>query len=94
MNHSVVLLEKNKRGGFPKSVVIEDDVWIASRVSILPGVTVGKGSVIAAGAVVTKDVPPSSLVGGIPARIIRTIERPSEIINNTESEIFVEASPI
>jgi maltose O-acetyltransferase len=74
MNHSVVLLEKNKRDGFPKSIVVEDDVWIASRVSILPGVTIGKGSVIAAGAVVTKDVPPFSLVGGIPARIIRQID--------------------
>ncbi len=74
MNHSVVLLEKNKRGGFPKSIVIEDDVWIASRVSVLPGVTIGKGSVVAAGAVVTKDVPSFSLVGGIPARIIRKIE--------------------
>ena len=94
MNHSVVLLEKNKRGGFPKSVVIEDDVWIASRVSILPGVTVGKGSVIAAGAVVTKDVPPFSLVGGVPARVIRTIETPSEIINTIESKVFIESRSI
>ncbi|MGF1542448.1 MAG: acyltransferase [Pleurocapsa sp.] len=75
MNHSVVLLEKNKRGGFPKSIVIEDDVWIASRVCILPGVTIGKGSVVAAGAVVTKDVPSFTLVGGIPARIIRHLQK-------------------
>ena len=88
MNHSVVLLEKNKRGGFPESVVVEDDVWIASRVSILPGVTIGQGSVIAAGAVVTKDVPPFSLVGGIPARIIRKID--SQISNAIEKEIVAE----
>lgn len=54
----------------PNDVVIEDDVWIASRAIILPGVTIGKGSVVAAGAIVTKDVPPMSIVGGNPAKII------------------------
>ncbi len=54
-----------------KSIVIEDDVWIAGRVNIMCGVTIGKGSVIAAGAVVTKDVPPYSVVGGVPAKIIK-----------------------
>ena len=75
MNHSVVLLEKNKRGGFPQSIVVEDDVWLAARVTILPGVRIGRGSVVAAGAIVTKDVPPFTLVGGVPARKIREIER-------------------
>ena len=51
-------------------VIIEDYVWIASRVTILPGVTLGRGCVVASGAVVTKDVPPMSIVGGIPAKII------------------------
>jgi len=55
----------------PKPVVIEDDVWIAARSIILPGVTIGKGAVIAAGAVVTKDVPPYTVVGGVPARKIK-----------------------
>lgn len=54
-----------------KPVVIEDDVWIGARVTILGGVTVGKGSVLAAGAVVTKNVPEYSIVGGNPARILR-----------------------
>ncbi len=54
----------------PGDVIIEDFVWIASRVTILPGVKIGKGAVVACGAVVTKDVPSLSIVGGIPARII------------------------
>ena len=52
-------------------VVIGDDVWIGSRVIILPGVKIGNGSVIGAGAVVTKDVEPYSVVGGVPAKLIR-----------------------
>ncbi len=54
-----------------KPVVIEDDVWIAARVTILPGVTVHKGSILGAGAVVTKDVPEYAIAGGNPARVIR-----------------------
>lgn len=52
-------------------VVISDDVWIGANVIILPGVTVGKGAVIAAGAVVTKDVPEFCVVGGNPAKVIK-----------------------
>lgn len=53
-------------------VTIEDDIWIGSRVFILPGVKIGKGSIIGAGAVVTKDVPEYSIIGGIPAKLIRS----------------------
>ena len=63
-----------KQGIVYARVVIEDDVWIGTRSIILPGVTIGKGSVIAAGSVVTKDVPPYNLVGGIPAKIIKKRE--------------------
>jgi acetyltransferase-like isoleucine patch superfamily enzyme len=52
-------------------IVIHDRVWIGCNAIILSGVTIGFGSIIAAGSVVTKDVPPSSLVGGNPARVIR-----------------------
>ncbi|NES84605.1 MAG: acyltransferase [Moorea sp. SIO2B7] len=86
MNHSVVLLEKNKRGGFPESIVVEDDVWLAARVTVLPGVTIGKGSVVAAGAVVTKDVPPYTLVGGVPARMIRKIEQKETSSKQVEAD--------
>ncbi len=54
-----------------QDVVIEEDVWIGANSIILKGVTVGTGSVIAAGAVVTKDVPPYAIVGGNPAKVIR-----------------------
>jgi maltose O-acetyltransferase len=52
-------------------VIIEDDVWIGARVIILPGVKIGKGSIVGAGAVVTKDVEPYSIVAGVPAKLIR-----------------------
>lgn len=54
-------------------VTIEDDVWIGANAVVLPGVTIGSHSVVAAGAVVTKDVPPHSLVAGVPAKVIKQI---------------------
>lgn len=55
-----------------RPVIIGDDVWIGDRVTILPGVQIGRGSIIAAGAVVTHDVPEYSIVGGVPAKIIKS----------------------
>ena len=55
---------------YGKRVIIEDYVWIASRATILPGVTIGRGAVVAAGSVVTKDIPPLAIVAGVPAKII------------------------
>ncbi len=58
-------------------IVIGDDCWLGASCSILAGVTIGQGSIVAAGAVVTRDVPPFSIVGGVPARIIKTRLTPS-----------------
>ena len=70
------LSPKARRGYMAKAapVRIGNDVWIGGNVTILPGVTIGNNVVVAAGAVVTKDVPDNSLVGGVPARLIREIE--------------------
>lgn len=57
-----------------KPVVIEDNVWIGERTTILKGVRIGKGSIVASNAVVTKDVPPYTIVAGNPAKIVKKIE--------------------
>ena len=75
LNHN--FSDANKRideqGVSTSPVTIEDDVWIGANAVILPGVTIGEHSVVAAGAVVTKDVPPHSLVAGVPAKVIKKI---------------------
>lgn len=55
-------------------VIIKKNAWIAIGVIILPGVTIGEGAIVASGAVVTKDVPPNTMVGGIPAKVIKEFE--------------------
>ena len=60
----------NQHSEIPGDVIIEDHVWIASRVTLLPGVKIGRGAVVASGAVVTRNIPPLAIVGGIPAKII------------------------
>jgi len=62
------------------NIVVEDDVWIGYGATILSGVHIGQGAVVAAGAVVTKDVPPYAIVGGVPAKVIKYRFRP-EIID-------------
>lgn len=72
LNHD---LNPQKRANMsPAQVKIGDGVWIGAHATILPGVTVGDGAVIAAGAVVTKDVPENTVVGGVPAKTIKQIE--------------------
>jgi maltose O-acetyltransferase len=57
-----------------RPICIEDGVWLGSRVVVLPGVRIGKGAVVAAGAVVARNVAPNALVGGVPARFVRDLE--------------------
>lgn len=85
IGHNVVLATvnhdldpKNNRRNHYAPITIGDHVWIGSNATILPGVTIGQWSVVAAGAVVTKDVPPYCVVGGVPARILKTVEKASE----------------
>lgn len=64
---------RNEALEFGLPITVKDNVWIGGNVVILPGVTIGKNSIVAAGAVVTKDVPDNVIVGGNPARVIREI---------------------
>jgi len=59
--------------GIAQPITIDNNVWIGMGAQILPGVTIGKDAVIAAGAVVTRDVPPATLVAGVPASVIRSL---------------------
>ncbi len=63
--------EGNKPRGYDEDVVVEKDVWIGCNVTLLSGVTIGRGSVIAAGAVVTKSISPYCIAGGVPAKFIK-----------------------
>lgn len=74
--------EENKPKGLDHDVIIEKDVWIGSNVTILAGVRVGRGATIAAGAVVNKDVPPYTIVGGVPAKVIKKYWNIDEIITH------------
>jgi acetyltransferase-like isoleucine patch superfamily enzyme len=62
------------QGEIRKGVVIEDNVWIASGATILDGVHIGNNSIVAAGSVVNKNVPPYAIVGGVPAKILKFIK--------------------
>ncbi len=82
IGHEVMVLTESHELGTPdrragavraQPVVIGSGVWIGARTTVLPGVTLGDGAVIAAGSVVTKDVPPNVLAGGVPAKVIREL---------------------
>lgn len=72
-----------------QDVHIEDDVWIGTNTTLLKGVTVGRGSVVAAGALVTKDVPPYAIVGGVPAKVLKYRFTPEQIQEH-ERQLYAE----
>jgi acetyltransferase-like isoleucine patch superfamily enzyme len=75
MSSRVIVVTHDTWRGIVAPVTIEDHAFVGIASLLMPGVTVGKGAVVAAGAVVTKSVEPSTIVGGSPARVIRRIEK-------------------
>ncbi len=79
-NYAVVMdgdyhdLFDHRLPGKSAPVIIEDDVWLGLRVTVLKGVRIGRGSVIGAGSVVTEDIPPYSLAFGVPAKVIKALK--------------------
>jgi maltose O-acetyltransferase len=73
MDNDFHRLEPDRRNERPESkpIVLEDNVWLGGRVIVLSGVTIGEGSAIGAGSVVTRDIPPKVVAAGVPARVIR-----------------------
>ncbi len=78
INHPLSPKGRREHLGIAKPVKIGNDVWIGGNCTILPGVTIGNNVVVAAGAVVTKDVPDNCVVGGVPAKKIKDIENDVE----------------
>ncbi|WP_160035595.1 DapH/DapD/GlmU-related protein [Paenibacillus sp. An7] len=75
LNHGLSVETRNVT--YPSPVVIGQNVWVGSSATILPGVTIGDHAVVAAGAVVTKDVPNNTVVAGVPAKVIKNIDTES-----------------
>ncbi len=82
IGHNVVFATLNhgfspedRKTTYPAPIVLGKNVWVGSNATLLPGVTIGDNAIVAAGAVVTKDVEPNTVVGGVPARLIKTIDR-------------------
>lgn len=65
------ITEEEKPEGYDKDVIVKEDVWIGMNVTLLSGVTVGRGAILSAGAVITRDIPPYCIAGGVPAKPIK-----------------------
>ena len=79
MSHGMVYEPGKGRGRLSKPIVVDDEVWIGCGAIILQGVTIGKGAVVSAGSVVSKDVEPLTIVGGVPAKLLKKID-----VNDTQ----------
>ena len=85
---SVTNEDKLKSGeSYDCDVIVEEDVWIGCNVTLLAGAHLGRGSIIAAGAVVSKDMPPYAVVGGVPAKVIKFKWTIDEILEH-ESKLY------
>ncbi len=73
VGHGLVFEPVRGRGDIMRPITVEDEVWIGAGAIITGGVTIGKGAVVAAGAVVVADVAPCTVVGGVPARLLKAI---------------------
>ncbi|MEY8216454.1 MAG: acyltransferase [Colwellia sp.] len=74
INAALRALGKPDKDAQVGNIILEDDVWLATGVKIMPGVTIGRGTIVAAGSVVTKDLPSFVLAAGVPAKVIKSIE--------------------
>jgi maltose O-acetyltransferase len=83
--HSLEHHPKTGRDRYTRPITVEDKVWIGAGAIILSGVTIERGAVVAAGAVVTKDVPPLTVVAGVPAKVIKKIEPDVSSSENIEN---------
>ena len=81
--------KKDSGGTFDNDVVVEEDAWLGCNVTLLSGVTIGRGSVVAAGAVVTKDIPPYAIAGGVPAKFIKFKWTKEQILQH-EAQLYAE----
>jgi len=84
------VIEKVPENDLP--VIIEDDVWIGAKAVILKGVTLRRGSIVAAGAIVTKSFPPYSVIAGVPARLLK-MRWPQDMIDLHEEQLYPNDKP-
>ena len=70
----------------PRPVVIEDDVWLCTKSTVLPGVRIGRGSVVSAHALVTHDVPPFTVVSGVPAQVVKELDPERFVVSDPQAE--------
>ena len=78
------ITNSEKKPEYDKDVVVKEDVWIGCNVTLLSGVTIGRGAIIAAGAVVNRDVPPYAIAGGVPAKVIKFKWSVDQILKHEE----------